>query len=77
VAGVQPRLLRGRDRYERRTEAWTDNLDADAPTHTVRLGDDDTAVEVVMLALPSPSYEIREASCRALAGDLPGTSCMA
>ncbi len=67
---MQPRLLRGRDRYERRVEAWTDSLHADALTHTVRLGDDDRAVEVVMLALPSPSYEIREASCRALAGDL-------
>ncbi|HSF04313.1 MAG TPA: DUF2889 domain-containing protein [Methylomirabilota bacterium] len=70
MALVQPRLLRGRDRYERRTEAWTDSLHADALTHTVRLGDDDGAVEVVMLALPSPSYEIREAACRALAGDL-------
>jgi hypothetical protein len=67
---VQPRLLRGRDRYERRTEAWTDNLHDDAFTHTVRLGDDDRAVEVVVLALPSPSYEIREAGCRVLEGDV-------
>jgi len=67
--GLQPRVLSGRDRYERRAEAWTNNTHDDALTHTVRIGDDDRAVEIVVLALPSPSYEIREASCRVLAGD--------
>jgi hypothetical protein len=68
AAGLTPRVLRGRDRYERRMEGWTDNLHAEALTHTVRLGDDDAAVELSAVALPSPAYEIREASCRVLGG---------
>jgi hypothetical protein len=65
---LEPRLLHGRDRYERRVEGWTDNLHADALTHTVTIADGDRAVELSAVALPSPTYEIREARCRVLGG---------
>ncbi len=67
---IVPALLQGRDRYERVMEGWTDNTHPDAFTHTVRLGDDDRAVEVSVLALPSPTYEIREAAVRVARGDV-------
>jgi hypothetical protein len=65
---IEPALLRGRDRYERRMRGWVDNTHADAFTHTVVLDDPDRAVEVAVVALPSPSYAIREARCRAVRG---------
>jgi hypothetical protein len=70
VTGValRPRVLDGRDRYERRMEGWTDNLHPEALTHTVRLGDEDRRVELSAVARPSPTYEIQEACCRVLAG---------
>ena len=68
TGGLTPRVLEGRDRYERRMEGWTDNLHPDALTHTVTLADDDHAVELTAVALPSPTYEIREARCRVLSG---------
>ncbi|MBI4254352.1 MAG: hypothetical protein HY616_04715, partial [Candidatus Rokubacteria bacterium] len=72
---IAPAVLRGRDRYERVMDGWTDNTHADAFTHTVRLGDDDRAIEVAVVALPSPSYAIHEARCRALRGALgPGVA---
>ena len=64
----EPAVLHGRACYERVTEGWVDNTHADAFTHTVSLSDDDRAVEVAVVALPSPTYEIREARCRALRG---------
>ena len=67
---IDPPLLRGRDRYERVMEGWTDNTHPDAFTHTVRLRDDDRAVEISVLALPSPTYEIREAEVRVARGDV-------
>jgi hypothetical protein len=67
---LSPALLDGRARYERVMEGWVDNLDDHALTHTVRLADDDRALEVEIAALPSPSYEVREARCRAVAGDV-------
>lgn len=67
---VEVALLRGRDRYERVTEAWIDNTHDDALTHTVRLRDPDRAVEVAVVARPSPTYEICEARGRPLAGRL-------
>ena len=67
---LQPALLNGRARYERVMDGWVDNVHDDALTHTVRLADDDRAVEVEVVALPSPSYQIREARCRAIAGDV-------
>jgi len=60
--------LDGRDRYERSMEGWVDNTHEDAFTHTVRLTDDDAAVELVAVCTPSPGYEVREAAARALAG---------
>jgi hypothetical protein len=68
---VRPPLLEGRERYERVTDGWVDNTHEHALTHTVQIADSDRAVEVAILALPSPTYEILEARCRALAGDLP------
>ncbi|OGK92492.1 MAG: hypothetical protein A2W08_03340 [Candidatus Rokubacteria bacterium RBG_16_73_20] len=67
---IVPALLRGRDRYERAMEGWVDNTHPDAFTHTVRLDDADHAVEVAVVALPPPSYAIREARCRAVRGTL-------
>jgi hypothetical protein len=61
-------VLRGRDRYERRMEGWSDNTHDDAFTHTVRLGDPDREIELRAVALPSPEYAIREADCRVLRG---------
>jgi hypothetical protein len=67
---ISPALLRGRDRYERVMDGWVDNTHEDAFTHTVRLRDDDRAVELSVVALPSPTYLIREARCRPVAGGL-------
>ena len=60
--------LDGRDRYERSMEGWVDNTHDDAFTHTVRLTDDDAAVELVAVCTPSPRYEVREAVARVLVG---------
>lgn len=67
---VRPALLEDRDRYERVTEGWVDNTHDDALTHTVQLTDPERAVEVAIVSRPSPSYEIVEARCRGLGGDL-------
>src|SRR5262249_58621368 len=61
-------LLEGRDRYERVMEGWVDNTQEDAVTHTVRVSDDDRALELAVEALPSPSYLIRAARCQAVSG---------
>jgi hypothetical protein len=66
---IAPSRLRGRDRYERVMEGRVDNTHQDAFTHTVRLRDDDRTMELSVVALPSPTYVIREARCRPLAGD--------
>jgi len=60
--------LDGRDRYERSMEGWVDNTHDDAFTHSVRLTDDDLAVELVAVCTPSPRYEVREAMARVLDG---------
>jgi hypothetical protein len=65
---IAPALLQGRDRYERVMHGWVDNTHDDAFTHTVLLGDPDRAVELSVVALPSPSYAIREARCRVACG---------
>ena len=67
---IAPALLRDRDRYERVMEGWVDNTHEDAFTHTVVLRDDDQALELSVVAEPSPSYLIREARCRNVAGAL-------
>ncbi|HUG36155.1 MAG TPA: DUF2889 domain-containing protein [Candidatus Limnocylindrales bacterium] len=61
-------FLQGRDRYERTMEGFVDNTHEDAFTHTVRLTDDDFAVELSAVCTPSPGYEVREARARALGG---------
>lgn len=58
----------GRARYERRMHGWSDNTAADGFTHTVRLEDDDCAVEIVADCSLAPAYEIRAARADALAG---------
>jgi hypothetical protein len=65
---IAPSLLRGRDRYERVMDGRVDNTHDDAFTHTVRLRDDDRTVELTVVALPSPTYLIREARCQPLVG---------
>jgi hypothetical protein len=67
---LEPPLLSGRERYERVVDGWVDNTHTDAFTLTVRIADPDRALELAVVALPSPSYEIREARCRVLAGEV-------
>jgi len=67
---MEPALLRGRDRYERVTTGRVDNTHDDAFTHAVRLEDPERALEVEIVATPSPDYAIRAARCRALRGDV-------
>jgi DUF2889 family protein len=67
---ITPALLQGRDRYERVMDGWVDNTHDDAFTHTVVLRDDDQALELSVVAEPSPSYLIQEARCRRVAGAL-------
>lgn len=61
--------LAGRDRYERRMHGWSDNTFAEGFTHTVRLEDDDRAVELRAECTVAPAYEIRAATARVLAGE--------
>ena len=61
-------FLAGRDRYERVMDGRVDNTHDAAFTHTVRLADPDRSVEVVAVCTPSPAYEVREATARALSG---------
>jgi len=49
-------------------EGWTDDAPGEALAHTVVLRDDDRAVELTAVALPSPTYAIREMRCRVLDG---------
>jgi hypothetical protein len=70
---LDPAVLRDRERYERVMDGVTDNTHDDAFTHTVRLTEPDRAVEISVLALPSPAYTVREARARALAGDVDPT----
>jgi hypothetical protein len=67
---IAPLLLRDRDRYERVMDGRVDHTHTDAFTHTVLLRDDDQALELSIVAEPSPSYLIREAHCRPIGGGL-------
>jgi len=67
---LDPVVLRNRDRYERITEGVTDNTHHDAFTHTVRVTEPERAVELDVVALPSPEYAIREARAWTVAGDV-------
>jgi len=63
-----PALLAGRDRYERSMHGHIDSSLDDSLVHTVRLRDDDRALEAVVVALPPPSYVIRAARLTPLEG---------
>ena len=65
---LAPAALAGRQRYERVTQGWVDNTHEDAFTHTARITDPDRALEVSVVALPSPTYAIREARLTPLSG---------
>jgi hypothetical protein len=67
---LEPPLLRGRERYERRIDAWVDNTHDDALTHTVRIVEPERTVELEAVVTPPPGYVIRDAICRALDGDI-------
>ncbi|MBI4639027.1 MAG: DUF2889 domain-containing protein [Candidatus Rokubacteria bacterium] len=67
---IDPPVLRGRERYERVTDGWVDNTHVEAFTYTVRISDPERSVEASVVAEPSPTYEIREAACRPLAGEV-------
>jgi len=67
---IEPALLRDRDRYERVTTGRVDNTHDDAFTHTVQLEDPDRALEVAIVATPSPDYAIRAARCRVVRGEV-------
>jgi DUF2889 family protein len=71
---LEPLLLRDRERYERRTDAWVDNTHDDALSHTVRITEPDRAVELTAVVTLPPDYLIRGITCRALDGDLAGAS---
>jgi hypothetical protein len=70
---LDPALLAGRPRYQRVMDGRVDNTHDDAFTHTVRLTDDDRSLEVAVVALPSPTYAVREARLTPLAGRLGGS----
>ncbi len=67
---IEPVLLRGRDRYERVTTGRVDNIHDDALTYVVRVEDPERALEVEIVATPTPEYAIRAARCRPLRGDV-------
>ena len=67
---VAPPRRHGGDRYERVTEGRVDDTPPDVFTHTVRIAEPGCTVEVAVVALPSPGYEIRAARCRAIQGDV-------
>jgi DUF2889 family protein len=67
---VDPRRLRGRDAYERAMQGTVHNTHDDALTHVVRLEEPERALELEVVATPSPGYEIREARCVAIRGDV-------
>lgn len=64
-------FLAGRDRYERSTVGRVDSVDDQAFAHTVRLVDDDVAVEMRAECTPSPGYEVRAARAWIAAGEDP------
>ena len=67
---LDPARLRGRDSYERVMQGAVHNTHDDALTHVVRLEEPERALELEVVATPSPGYEIREARCAAVRGDV-------
>jgi hypothetical protein len=68
-ARVDSPWLAGRSRYERRMEGWSDADEADGFRHTVRLEDDDRAVELCADCTVAPAYAIRAAAAHGRAGE--------
>lgn len=65
----RPPLLEGRERYRRTVHGRADfGLAGDAFTHIVRVVEPEREVELTVEALPSPSYVIRSARARTVAG---------
>lgn len=60
--------LADRDRYERRIEGRVDNTHSDAFTYTVRMLDNDTALELTAVCEGSPHYTIRSCGVVLLRG---------
>ena len=67
---IEPALLRGRECYERTVTGRVDNTHDDAFTHVVRMEEPERALELEVVATPSPDYAIRAARGRALRGDV-------
>lgn len=67
---IEPALLRDRERYERVMAGRVDDAHDDALTHTVRVDDPERALEVEIVATPSPDYAVRAARCRPLRGEI-------
>jgi hypothetical protein len=67
---IAPALLRGQDRYERVMDGRCDNTDAETFTHVVTLRDSHRAIEMEVVARPSPTYAVAAARLRVLAGDV-------
>lgn len=67
-------FLDGRDRYERVIDGRIDCTHDDAFTHTVRIADPDRGVEVAVVALPAPVYEVREARCHVVRGEVSASA---
>jgi len=65
---IDPVRLRDRDRWERVMEGWIDDAPDGALAHTVQLSDPDGQLELKAVAEPSPTYVIRAAAARMLAG---------
>jgi hypothetical protein len=65
---TDPPVLRGVARWQRVVDGWVDNSHDDAFTHTVRLDEPAASIEVTAVVLPPPTYLIREARARGLAG---------
>jgi hypothetical protein len=63
---LEPPVLRGRDAWQRIVDGWVDNTHEDAFTHTVRLTEPGRGIELSVVALPSPTYVVRDARARAL-----------
>jgi uncharacterized protein YcfJ len=67
---LEPPVLRGCERYERRIDGWVDNIHDDVLTHTVRIVEPERAIELEAVVTPPPEYVIRAATCRPLEGDV-------
>jgi hypothetical protein len=63
-------VLRDRDAWQRIVDGWVDNTHEDAFTHTVRLIEPGRGIEVSAVALPSPTYVLRDVRAEAVGGGI-------